>query len=369
MKHSNTENSVRLFDVISAGKKKVMFSPLSLNMAFGLVELGAKGKTKAEIDSYLQAENYADIAENYLKFIKEERTREEIKDPDFGVDPCAVLDIANSLWADNSLPVKEDYKRQVIGKFNAEIENLDFSDTDNTVKRINGWVNEKTRKMIPSIVSEFDPKTAAVLINTVYFESAWVNEWNINQNKKEKFTLFDNSLKKIPLMHKKLVCYFENGKAKAFGCGYINGLTFIGILPKKTGEFTLEELDIPSLLESKGYDYDVTAAMPRLNFKSEFKLRGALCKMGLGSVFSEKEADFSGISDVQLYISEVLQKTKLELDENGTKAAAATVMAVRAMGLPIPKEQKSVMLDRPFAFMIYDENKDQILFIGKVTEP
>lgn len=362
---NNTLNSIRLFDAVAADRNNTMFSPISLNMALGLIESGANGDTKAALDSYLRTENYADFAEEYIKFAKEHRTKEG-RVSEWETIPDSVLEFANSFWADNALPVKEDYKQRLAAKFGAEIANLDFSDTVGTLNKINGWVDEKTHNMIPSVLNDLDPNTAAVLVNTVYLESAWINEWMINEDNKESFTLADGTVKEIPLMYSLCSKYYENEHAEAFGCGYMNGLTFIGILPKESGEFTLEGLDIPALLKSESGGYGVSAVMPRLNFETELDLKGALAAAGLENIFGEK-ADFSGISDMGLFVSNILQNTKLELDENGTKAAAATVVLADTAELE-PNDRKTVRLDRPFAFMIYDSGKDQILFVGKVSE-
>lgn len=368
---NNIVNSVRLFDAVSADKKNAMFSPLSLNMALGLVEAGAKGDTKAQLDSYLQTENYADFAEKYLEFAKEYRTEEEMSTY-WGEIPATALEIANSFWANKGLPVKDDYKQSVSKKFGAEIQNVDFGDEAETVKKINGWVNEKTHEMIPLFLDSCDPQTVAMLINTVYFESDWsMVEWRIDEDRKEDFTLLDGTVKKLPLMESYGNKYYENDKATAFSRGYRNGTTFIGILPKNTGEFTLEELNIPSLLESgKSEGYIISAAMPRLNFETSFDLKGALIAAGLSDLFDKNKAALSGITEMPLWISVVIQKTKLELDEHGTRAAAVTMIGgAGGGGGEEPPQEKEVRLDRPFAFLIYDETQDQILFMGKVTEP
>lgn len=166
-------------------------------------------------------------------------------------------------------------------------------------------------------------------------------------------------------MHRKVYGYFENDAATAFKYGYRNGLYFIGILPKETGDFTIESLDIPSLLESETYDYDVYARMPRLKFETSLPLSDALSAAGLSELFDMENANLSGISD-DFYVSDVLQKTSLELDEYGTRAAAVTEFLV---GAALPREERHVNLDRPFAFMIYDSEEKQIVFLGKVTEP
>ena len=108
--------------------------------------------------------------------------------------------------------------------------------------------------------------------------------------------------------------------------------------------------------------------MPELKFDSSFPLNNALSAAGLSELFSIETANLSGISDEPLYVTEILQKTRLELDKDGTKAAAVTMIAPGNM-MPMPKEKKEVTLDRPFAFMIYDSEEDQIVFLGKVTEP
>lgn len=358
---SNTENSIRLFDAISADTENAMFSPLSLNMALGLIEAGAKGETAAALDSYLQTENFSDFAEAYMKLSKEEYTFKGTYD-----DRNNVLEIGNSFWADHSLQLKTDYKQRMSEKFDAEIQSVEFSDKEKTLGKINGWVNNKTHKMIPKILDDYDPQTAAVLINTVYFESAWRDDWYVNDDNKEPFTLSDGTAKNIPLMYNGGGSYYENDKATAFSSRYMNGLEFIGILPKESGEFTFEELDIQSLLKSETFDYDVSAVMPRFSFDTSFKLKDALSAAGLANIFDEGSADFSGISDTELWVSEILQKTRIELDEYGTKAAAATAVIDATNAMPMPKELKTVRLDRPFAFMIYDSEQEQILFMGKV---
>lgn len=360
---SNIENSIRLFDAISADKKNAMFSPISLNMALGLIEAGAEGDTKAALDSYLQTENFADFARSYMELAKSKYTFKGEYN-----NRKNVLEIANSFWADHSLPLNTDYKQIVSDQFDAEIQSVDFSNKDKTLGKINGWVNDKTHRMIPSILQDYGQDTAAVLINTVYFESAWVDEWHVNTDNKETFSLLDGTAKELPLMYNGGDSYFENDKATAFSSRYMNGMEFIGILPKESGEFTLESLDIPSLLESETRDYDVSAVMPRFTFDTAFGLKDALSAAGLDVIFDGTKADFSGISDVDLWVSEILQKTRIELDENGTRAAAVTAEIMNGSAMPMPRERKTVRIDRPFAFMIYDHENDQILFMGKVTE-
>lgn len=363
---NNTLNSIRLYDAMvkNSEQSNTMFSPLSLNMSLGLLEAGANGETKAALDSYLRTENFSDFAQAYMNLAKDRYTYKSEYD-----DTNNALELANSLWARHSLSLKTEYKQLMSDKFDAEIQSVDFDDKEKTLGKINGWVNDKTHEMIPSVLTDIPENTAAVLINTLYFESSWREKWFFNEDYKQTFTLLDGTKKEIPLMENGTNDYFENDKATAFGCYYMNGIKFIGILPKESGDFTFEGLDIPSLLKNETWDYDVTAVMPKFTFDTEFDLKDALSAAGLQNIFTEGAADFSGMtSETDLFISEIFQKTRIELDENGTRAAAATVAIANDTALPIEREKKDVRLDRPFAFLIYDEDREQILFMGKVTD-
>ncbi len=357
----NMRNSIRLFDAATADKENSMFSPLSLNMALGLLAEGAKGNSKAALDKYLGTDDYGAFAESYAKVVKENYNVNTGSDGRYK----NAFEIANSFWANKDLTFNENYMDNITQKFGAEVRNLDFGDKNNTIKTINNWVNEKTHKMIPSIINDYPEDIAAVLINTIYFESRWADEWTYDGNNKDTFTLLDGSTMELALMRNHVGSYFENDKATAFEYGYRNGLEFIGILPKETGDFTIESLDIPSLLESETTDYDVYASMPRLKFDTSLSLTDALSAAGLSELFKSGTGDLSGIAD-KLYVNDVLQKTRLELDEYGTRAAAVTELLC---GAALPREEKHVNLDRPFAFMIYDSANEQIVFLGKVTKP
>lgn len=364
----NVLNSVRVFDTMYEDNTQAMFSPLSLNMCLGMLEAGAAGSSKTALDNYLGNTDYAAFAEDYLEHAKKFTVA---VDNDYSKYKN-VFEIANSFWASKDRAFDGDYIKRVSDGFGAEVANVDFLQSAKAAELINGWVNEKTHEMIPSIVREdqFTADTAAVVVNTVYFESAWADEWYV-PSEKETFTNADGSTADIEFMRNGGSSYFENENAAAFSCYYKNGMQFIGILPKKEGDFTLESLDISSLLKSETREYDVLASMPRLNFESSFPLTEALQAAGLSDIFDPGKADFTpmqGSADEEFYISEVIQKTKLELDEEGTRAAAATAATVKDNGaMPVEREIKEVYLNRPFAFLIYDGAAEQIVFMGKVT--
>lgn len=354
------ENSVKLTDKIAAENrnKNIMLSPTSLNFALGMIAEGAKGETKEALKEYLGTDDFAAYAKQYMENIKKYNSDEE----NYGYK--SKLKIADAVWADDDLKLQDAFKKSVSSNFSAKVENLNFSNTDKTCKRINKWCDKNTEGLIPKIITPdtISKDTELCLTNSLYFESGWNEDpWTVS-NKKEKFGDKEKT--------KYMTCagdrYYENDKATAFGRNYANGLSFIGILPNEEGDFTLEDLDIESLLKSEPEYDEVDCKMPKLNFETSATLNDMLSDLGLENIFSN-DADFSGIADKNTKVSAVLQKTKLELDENGTKAAAVTAAVMECMSAMAPNPVvKSVELTRPFAFLIFDEMNNEILFMGKV---
>lgn len=354
------EYSVKLTDKIAAENrnKNIMLSPTSLNFALGMIAEGAKGETKEALKEYLGTDDFAAYAKQYMENIKKYNSDEE----NYGYK--SKLKIADAVWADDDLKLQDAFKKSVSSNFSAKVENLNFSNTDKTCKRINKWCDKNTEGLIPKIITPdtISKDTELCLTNSLYFESGWNGDpWTVS-NKKEKFGDKEKT--------KYMTCagdrYYENDKATAFGRNYANGLSFIGILPNEEGDFTLEDLDIESLLKSEPEYDEVDCKMPKLNFETSATLNDMLSDLGLENIFSN-DADFSGIADKNTKVSAVLQKTKLELDENGTKAAAVTAAVMECMSAMAPNPVvKSVELTRPFAFLIFDEMNNEILFMGKV---
>ena len=355
------QNSVKLIDMLSteASGKNIMFSPTSLNFALGMIAEGAKGETKEILDDYLGTNDFAAYAKEYLDKIQAYNTEDE----SYGYQ--SKVKIADAVWMDDGLTLQEKFKNTVSNSFGAEVKAVDFSATEETCDIINSWCDKNTEGLIPKIITPdlINDNTGLCLTNSLYFESGWSGEpWNVSDTE-ENFGKIEKT--------KYMTCtgdqYYENDKSTAFGRDYANGLSFIGILPNDEGDFTLEDLDISGLLKSNP-EYDaVDCKMPKLNFETSTVLNDMLSNLGLDNIFSSN-ADFSGIADQNVHVDTILQKTKLELDENGTKAAAVTAVTMECMSAAVEDEPiiKTVELTRPFAFLIYDRNNDEVLFIGKV---
>lgn len=355
------QNSVKMTDRISAAAdgKNIMFSPTSLNFALGMIAEGAKGETKKVLGDYLGTDDFASYAKDYLDKIKEYNTEDE----NYGYK--SKLKIADAVWADDELTLQEKFRNTVSDSFGAEVENVDFSAAEKTCGIINSWCEKNTEGLIPEIIPPdlISDSTGLCLTNSLYFESGWSGEpWDVSETEEE---FGDNE--KTNYMTCTGDRYYENDKAVAFGRDYANGLSFIGILPNDQGDFSLEDLGIGELLKSLPEYDEVQCKMPKLEFETTAVLNDMLSGLGLDNIFSSN-ADFSGIADRNVNVDTILQKTKLELDENGTKAAAVTAVIMECMSAAEEDEPiiKTVELTRPFAFLIYDSSNDEILFMGKV---
>ena len=354
-------NAVSMTDkIVEANKgKNVMFSPASLNFTLGMLAEGADGETKEALQKYLGTEDFAEYARWYIDKIKYYNSEEE----NYGYK--SKLKIADAVWADDNLTLQDKFKQNIQDNFNGEIQNLDFSDKEDACKTINAWCDKNTEGLIPEIITPdaISENTGLCLTNSLYFESGWSGDpWEVSK-KKEKF----GKKEETKYMTSEGDRYYENDKATAFARYYVNGLSFIGILPKDEGDFTLEDLDIEGLLKSEPEYDEVQCKMPKLNFETSATLNDMLSDLGLENIFSDK-ADFSGISEQTTKVDTILQKTKLELVQNGTKAAAVTAAIMECMSALAPDPVvKEVNLDRPFAFLIYDGINGEMLFAGKVV--
>lgn len=346
----------------SAGKN-VMLSPASLWAALGLTANGADRETLKELEQFLGM----DVQGVNMLF-------SQLQDD-------GVLKTANSIWYRDqknaakagSLTPAEDFRKTASNVYQAESYECDFTDPA-TVGRINQWAFAHTDGMIPEIVSELEPNTAMVLLNALLFEGLWINPYDKSQVKEEPFCLSsaDGSQVQAQMLCSKESVYLENDKATGFIKAYEDGYYFVAALPKAEGAFTLEQLSLDTLLESAVHNYEVYAKLPKFSFSGGGSLVDLMKKAGVTEAFQEEKADFSRMfqENVPVWIGDVVQKTRIELTEAGTKAAAVTSVMMMARTALIPETmRREVYLDRPFAFLIMKEGLDVPLFAGVVENP
>ena len=367
------EMAARIF---AENQTNMMFSPTSLNLALGLVEEGSSGVTEAELNKFLCEKDFSERAVELMQFA-EDRTMESTEEWN---SYKTVLNIANSVWLNDTYTINEDYKTNVESKYKATIESVSFKEDalKDTTDKINNWCNDNTEEMIPTIVTEDllknDP--ASVLVNTVYFEAPWVDEWN-ETAALDRFIADDGTVYNTDFMvNYGDNIYYETDNFKAFSARYRNGLKFIGIMPIENKMFNLADINLTEILDrEKEGRYELQTRMPKLNFSTDItNIVDIMKAMGVSTAFDASTSTIDGmvehINGDALYIGNIIQKTKLELDEKGTKAAAATAVIMMENSAFIEEKIEVIEmdLDRPFAFVIYDEEVDEILFVGKVVD-
>lgn len=360
-----------------------LVSPLSLDMALGLAAEGASGTTAEELYTYLGGKDFTEKAADYIAYADGLTKKDQSEQSDGLLTEVVVggpedaytfqFTIANSIWVNEKRKLQEEYADRVRAAYLAEVDSVDFEkDKEGTAKRINNWCDERTNGLIPEIIqpNQLTADLATILINSVYFESPWADKWGKREG---DFTDLSGNTTTQEMLMDGLNDYFENDFATAFAKPYYNGFEFIGILPKEEGDFQISDLDLESLLASRTGKYDVYARMPKLNFEcTSDKIIPILQAQGVQRAFDETAAEFDRIieqkPDEVTYISDIIQKCRLELDEEGTSAAAVTAVLMKCGTSAMDeRERRDVYLDRPFAFLIYDSQNDTILFVGKVV--
>ena len=356
--------------VASVGyEDNIVLSPLSAKLALALAYNGAVGGTKEAMASVLDLEGMS--LEEANQQLGNLMTSLEQADEEM------LLEIANSLWADDSdgYELRQDFVERCREWYEAEVANLDFSDP-RAPDTINAWVKEKTHDKIDKIVGSLSPEIALVLINAVYFDGKWRTQFDAALTEDGDFRLLDGSTATVPLMHQSgEYSYYEDEDLQAVSLPYGEGrMSMYVILPREGrdyGEFlgTLSETNWEGWMGSF-VDREGELTLPRFKVEYEKELNDALEAMGMQPAFvSGLEDMFTDLGGQKAYISKVLQKTYIDVNEEGTEAAAATgvYMGITSVQPALPPFVMTV--DRPFFFAIRDNQTGTLLFMGSITNP
>ncbi len=344
--------------------ENAMLSPLSVGMALAMTNNGANGETRNAIGKALKFDGFdaATINTYYQKLAADLPL----------LDPRTTLDIANSIWYRQGFDVLPDFLDVNREFYKAEVAALDFADSG-APNTINDWVSEKTKKKIPTIIDGKIPSGMVMyLINAVYFKGAWEQRFDKKQTGKETFTRADGTTLQTDFMHVKHTFNVAATDAvEAIELPYGDKKFSMVILKPRAGvDFAqltekLRGTDLWSTLASSFRPLEVQLALPKFKFSYENKLNDELSGMGMGIAFTPA-ADFSGISTAPLTISEVKHKSFIEVNEEGTEAAAVTSVGMVLTSLP---QVYTFNADRPFLFAIREMKTGLILFIGQVNDP
>jgi serpin B len=297
------------------------------------------------------------------------RTNEEIK----GVE----LSVANSLWARRGIDFNRDFLARNARAYGARIESLDFS-SPQAASRINAWVAEKTKDKIREIVDQVDPSSVMFLVNAVYFKGSWSKAFDKAETRDDTFYVEGTSPQTRPLMRQSGEYRYMKGDGfQAVSLPYGEGrLSMYVFLPDERTGLADFEKGLSALSWNawmNGFDRrSGRIAMPRFRIECAMKLKAALTGLGMGVAFDGAKADFSGMvvrPGANAYIYDVVHKTFIDVNEEGTEAAAATSVEMRLTSVAMPQSPFEMIVDHPFFFVIRDNETGLILFMGSIVNP
>ena len=373
----NNAFAIELYNAISEdNNSNILFSPYSISEALAMTYAGARGQTEQQMAEVLHFKLSQDTLHqefsNTDKKLKSRGKEAEGKD-----DEGFRLNVANAIWGQKGYDFLADFLNTLSENYGAGLNTLDFANkTEESRVTINDWISEKTEDRIKDMIppGALSPLSRLVLTNAIYFNAAWEHQFSAGSITDRTFYLPDENEILVPMMKQtKNFNYTEEDNCQVVELPYDgNEVSMVIMLPGE-GEFKSFEAaldaekldDIISDLEEKR----VTLTMPKFKFESRFRLSDTLSAMGMADAFSAN-ADFSGIStEPGLSIDQVLHRAFIDVDENGTEAAAATAVIVVGAAPGKPPEPVIMTIDRPFIFLIRDIETGTILFLGRVVNP
>lgn len=359
--------AVELFQssVLESKDENVLISPLSIQLALAMTANGADGNTKAEMEALLGGDiSLEDLNEYLYSYVNNLPSAEKYK-----------LQIANSIWFrddEGRLQVEKDFLQKNADYYRAQAYKAAFD--DQTLKDINNWVKDHTDGMIDSILDQIDEDAVMYLINALVFDAEWQHVYDKSDVYKGKFTNINGTEKQIDMMHSEESVYLQDKNTIGFMKPYSGSkYNFAVLLPNEgidiyeyiaglTGEELMDTLSTPQL----GM---VMATLPKFSYEYELTMNDVLKELGMPSAFSGDTADFSKMahsSRGNIYIGDVLHKTFISVDELGTKAGAVTKVQMNDESAPM--SEWVVTLNRPFVYMIIDNETMLPIFIGTVLD-
>lgn len=345
--------------------ENVFISPLSVFLALQMTENGAAGSTRAAMRKVLAipARDASKLNASAAALQGALKSRD-----------AAALTIANALWADQHFTLAPDFVKLCESTFGARAQSLNFADPK-AADEINNWVKTNTNGKIPSIVTpDLVKKAAVILTNAVYFAAQWRSEFPDSQTADQAFHKTGGAAKNVKMMHQPLLrgSYRSGANFEGAMLSYKESSAFFyALLPQSghTPKEVLASLDIDHLGDGPA-DFDLDLKLPRFTLDFSASLVDDLKKMGMDVAFHYPGADFAPMGSKEFFISDVIHKTRLEVDEKGTVAAAATAMVMRAgSAMPQARPKKVLVFDRPFVVLIGDSQTGAVMFAGVIEDP
>ena len=368
----NTAFALDLYAQLKSARGNLFFSPYSISTCLAMTYAGARGDTAKQMSRVLHLDQ--DQAKVHASFSKLQRQLSEASNQK-GIE----LSIANSLWAQKGHSFLPAFLETAKGDYQANVNQADFIiEAEAARGEINRWVAQETKDKIKDILppGSLTDQTRLVLVNAIYFKGVWAKPYDKAETASQPFHLSTSRRTDVPLMHHfDHVRYMEDTGFQAVELPYKSGeLSMVILLPHQADACgNLEERLSPALLArslDRMKQQKVEVFLPRFKLESSFDLIQPLTSMGMPDAFGPK-SDFSGMDGIKfLYISGVFHKAWGEVNEEGTEAAAATVVAVRGLAVAKPPPPPPVFrADHPFVFFIRDTRSGSILFLGRLADP
>lgn len=370
---ASNEFSLKLFKLSSKEASNSVVSPYSVSTALSMTCLGAKGQTKEEMKKTL---GYSAMSDEQI-----ETQNSSLSQSLSSVNPKSEMTIANALFGKDGVPFISDFVQKNEKSFSAKMQSLNFADAA-AKDTINNWVKTQTKGKIASIIDQIPADAILYLVNAIYFKGSWQKQFEESATQKADFTLLDGSKKQVQMMNKyEKMRYLKGSDFQAVMLPYNdNRLQMCVFLPD-------QDVTVDALIASftplnwntwmqRFYSKQGHLGLPKLKIEYKTELSKVLSSAGMPCAFDKGCADFSNMVDLskrpdwRVFISRVLHKTYLEVNEKGTTAAAVTAveMSVTAAAAR-PETPFEMVCDKPFLVAIRDEETGAILFLGKIVNP
>jgi len=371
-------NNAFAFDLYRSLERQagnLVFSPYSVSAALAMTYAGARGETESQMASAL----HFDLPQDQLHpaFNQLDLSLTRPGSPALPDEHPLQLRIANAVWIDQTLVLLDEFLDVIARNYGAGIHLADFLNAYETARReINAWVSDQTERRIDDLIPDgaVDSTTRMVLVNAIYFKGDWQRQFDANDTGDEAFHLLDGQEIRVQMMHALLsgAAYTAQDGYQAVELPYQGGSAVMDILVPDEGSFEVFERGFgpDSFTEIVGglQPSSLQLGLPKFSFGAAFDMGEQLSALGMPNAFDPNRADFSGMTGGRdLYISKALHQAFVAVDEKGTEAAAATSIIMAPTSILLP--DFSLIVDRPFIFIIRDLGTRQILFIGRVLDP
>jgi serpin B len=371
----NTAFAFTLYQALRNKDGNLFYSPYSISEALAMTYGGARGTTEKQMADtlhFLLAQNQLHPAFNKLDLELAKRGQGAQGKDGKGFR----LNVVNAIWGQKDYAFVSSYLDLLAQNYGAGLRVLDFKNSAEPSRlTINQWVSDQTEQKIKDLLpaGSIDPLTRLVLTNAIYFNAAWLFPFNEKATANSAFHLLSGSDVTVPMMKQSQSFGYASGdNYQAVEIPYDGRQLSMVVLLPKAGQFAsfesaLSGQQIQTIIKNLK-NQQVNLAMPKYKFESELNLSTTLSALGMPVAFAFGQADFSGMNGRKdLFISDVIHKAFVSVDEAGTEAAAATAIMIATSSLPL--EPVQVTLDRPFIFLIRDIQTGAILFVGRILNP